>query len=178
MIDKIETLAYNQSLFRIRQDTQDANIQNLNQSLVTQATNIQNLNQSLVTQATNIQNLNQSLVNLTAGVGVIRDFGNQLGDKFTAFSMLTTDELARLKSVDMAFKSDMAAMKKQIDSINNDLAVMHNNYNGLLISWIVSIIVIAFIFIGLFYYVWKKGQQQTDINEGIPLRPARGYSYT
>jgi len=58
------------------------------------------------------------------------------------------------------------------------LLVLQNNYTGLLISWIVSLVVIALIMIGIVYYIWRAGQQQSESGEAIPLRPARGYSYT
>lgn len=93
---------------------------------------------------------------------------------YTAFKASTLAEFTNVKSSQAQMKSDL---KREIDLLQERLRIMEEDYKGLLITWIVSIIVIALVLIGIIFFLWKKNHQP-ESSESIPLRPARGYSYT
>lgn len=98
--------------------------------------------------------------------------------EYAEFKASTLAEFTNVKSAQTQMRADMNAMAKEMEKINERLRVMEEDYKGLLITWIVSIIVFALILIGIIFFLWRKNQQQTESIESIPLRPARGYSYT
>jgi hypothetical protein len=152
--------------------TLQSNVVTLQSNVVTLQSNVVDLQGNVSTLAAGLADTNARLANIT--IELQAEEAHE-----AAFELKTNADLASVHSTIKLMKSDMAQMRKDIIALTARVEVDENNYNGLLIMWIVSVVVIvAATGVGFFLVYRKMGQQAESMSESIPLRPSRGYSYT
>jgi hypothetical protein len=134
---------------------------------------------------TSINNLNANVTTLSNGLntlgGVVqanRVLLDQAIANETQFELLMAQELATIKNNILLLQAENAALRKDLTNTTARVQQAEDRLLGLLTGWIVSLIIIAMLFIGLSFFFYKKTQQAENSYESIPLRPSRGYSYT
>lgn len=167
----IAALKLNDTVFRTELDWHAGNISDLRASTSSEFTRVNSelgyLN----------ANLSEHKINTTAQFKRINeDFASHVAN-YDQFKASTSTEFTQVKNAQAQMRADITVMSVEMDRMKERIRVMEEDYKVLLITWIVSIIVFALILVGIIFFLWKKNQQPESF-ESIPLRPARGYSYT
>jgi hypothetical protein len=124
-------------------------------------------------------NVTAQVANISADVAGIHVQLNGDDAREAAFQALVNGELASIFGQIKVIRADQAQMHKDLAALQARVTVDENNYKGLLIMWIVSVVLLFVMMAVGFYLLHRKmGQQVESISESIPLRPSRGYSYT